>query len=78
MSDELPTLAHYRSHNVRSLRVYCGNTYRCWHSAIICADFLGDEVVLKSLEPRMVCTKCGLIGADVRPDWPDPSPRKRK
>jgi hypothetical protein len=22
-----------------------------------------------SLCPRMVCTACGLIGADVRPDW---------
>src|SRR6266851_2244725 len=22
-----------------------------------------------SLCPRMVCTRCGMIGADVRPDW---------
>jgi len=33
------------------------------------ADFLPDETVLLALEPRMVCTACGLIGADVRPDW---------
>ena len=77
MADKLPTLDHYRSLGVRCLRVYCGNTSRCWHQAIINADFLADAVVLKSLEPRMVCTKCGLIGADVRPDWHDPSPRKK-
>jgi hypothetical protein len=29
---------------------------------------LGDLTV-KSFEPRMVCTKCGTIGADVRPNW---------
>jgi hypothetical protein len=33
------------------------------------ADPLPDEMPVRSLCPRMVCTACGLIGADVRPDW---------
>jgi hypothetical protein len=28
-----------------------------------------DEMPVRSLCPRMVCTACGLVGADVRPDW---------
>jgi hypothetical protein len=41
----------------------------CNHSATLNADWLPDDTVLLTLDPRMVCTKCGLIGADVRPDW---------
>jgi uncharacterized C2H2 Zn-finger protein len=33
------------------------------------ADHLPDETPVRSLCPRMVCTRCGMIGADVRPDW---------
>jgi len=33
------------------------------------AHWLPDEMPLRALCPRMVCTACGLIGADVRPDW---------
>ena len=33
------------------------------------ADWLPDHTILLTLDPRMVCTACGLIGADVRPDW---------
>jgi hypothetical protein len=28
-----------------------------------------DDVLLPSFGPRMVCTGCGMIGADVRPNW---------
>jgi hypothetical protein len=41
----------------------------CNHSARLEADWLPDDTVLPPLGPRMVCTACGLIGADVRPDW---------
>src|SRR6266446_3829007 len=37
------------------------------------ADWLPDETPVRSLCPRMVCTACGLIGADVRPDWSPPT-----
>jgi nitrate reductase cytochrome c-type subunit len=35
-------------------------------------DFLPDDTVVKSIDRRMVCTRCGVKGADVRPDWPSP------
>jgi uncharacterized C2H2 Zn-finger protein len=28
-----------------------------------------DSPAVRSLCSRMVCTRCGMIGADVRPDW---------
>ena len=59
---------HIRSHGCRSLLVYCGSIW-CNHSATLNADWLSDETVLLDLDPRMVCAACGLIGADVRPDW---------
>jgi hypothetical protein len=31
-------------------------------------DFVA-VMTAQSFEPRMVCTKCGTIGADVRPNW---------
>jgi hypothetical protein len=35
------------------------------HSITMNADHLPDETV----RSRMVCTRCGHVGADVRPDW---------
>jgi hypothetical protein len=40
------------------------------------ADWLSDDTPVRSLCRLMVCTKCGLIGADVRPDW-SPHANKR-
>jgi hypothetical protein len=62
------TLGHIRSHGCRDLLVYCSSG-RCHHSATMNADWLPDEMPVRSLCPRMVCTRCGMIGADVRPDW---------
>jgi hypothetical protein len=28
-----------------------------------------DALPVKAFEPRIVCTRCGLIGAEVRPNW---------
>jgi hypothetical protein len=58
----------FRSHGCRDLLVYCSSG-RCHHSARINADWLPDETSVRSLCARMVCTRCGMIGADVRPDW---------
>ena len=37
-----------------------------------------DNVPVPSFGPRMVCTGCGIVGADARPNWMDrperPSP----
>ena len=43
--------------------VYCRSTW-CSHDAKINADWLPDDRVPLDLDPRMVCTACGLIGAE--------------
>jgi hypothetical protein len=35
---------------------------------VIDADQWPDDTVLLELDRRAVCTKCGMIGADVRPE----------
>jgi hypothetical protein len=62
------TMAHIRAHGCRDLLVYC-DSGRCHHSAHLNGDWLADETPVRSLCGRMVCTRCGYIGADVRPDW---------
>jgi hypothetical protein len=32
-------------------------------------DAYDGAVPVKSFQRRMVCTRCGAIGADVRPNW---------
>lgn len=68
-------LGHIRGHGCRNLLVYCESVW-CNHSAVMNADWLPDEPPVRSLCSRMVCTACGLIGADVRPDW-SPHPNRR-
>jgi hypothetical protein len=65
-TSEPVTMGHIRGHGCRD--VYC-NSGRRHHSATMNADWLSDETPVRSLCGRMVCTKCGMIGADVRPDW---------
>jgi len=62
------TLGHIRSHGCRDLLVYC-DSGRCHHSATMNADHLPADLPVRSLCGRMVCTRCGYIDADVRPDW---------
>ena len=70
------TMGHIRSHGCRELLVYCESVW-CNHGAVINADWLPDETPVRSLCSRMVCTECGLIGADVRPDWSPHTNTKR-
>jgi hypothetical protein len=51
---------------VRSLDVCC---WLCHHWAILSADPWPDHVPVPAFGPRMVCTRCGIIGADARPNW---------
>jgi hypothetical protein len=60
-------MGHIRGHGCRDLLVYCGSPW-CSHSTKLNADWLSDNTVLLDLDGRMVCTACGLIGANVRPD----------
>jgi hypothetical protein len=62
------TLGHMRAHGVRRLLIYC-STGLCHHSATIEADRWPDDTAVRDLCRKAVCTRCGMIGADVRPDW---------
>jgi hypothetical protein len=58
-----------RAHGVRRLLIYCSSGLYCHHSATVDADRWPDETAVRDLCPKAVCTMCGIIGADVRPDW---------
>ena len=62
------TLGHIRGHGCRNLLIYCKSIW-CNHSTTMNADHLPDDTAIRPLGARMVCTACGSIGADVRPDW---------
>jgi hypothetical protein len=64
--NEPMTLGKMRRLGVRSLATSCG---RCRHETIINADHWPGQMLVPVSGPRMVCTKCGTIGADVRPNW---------
>jgi hypothetical protein len=66
------TLGHLRSSGVRRLLIYCA-TGLCHHSATVDADRWPDDTALRGLCPKAVFTRCGMIGADVRPNWQDRS-----
>ena len=59
-------LGNMRANGVRSLAVSC---LICKHQAVLSVDPLPDHVPVPSFSPRMVCTSCGIIGADARPNW---------
>jgi|ERR1700722_6180309 hypothetical protein len=60
------TLGNMRQLGVRSLDVSC---WQCHHQAVLSADRWPDDVAVPTLGPRMVCTRCGIVGADARPNW---------
>ena len=60
------TLANMRENGVTRLAVYCD---ACHHDAALDLSDLDDEIPVPAFGPRMVCTGCGAMGADVRPDW---------
>jgi hypothetical protein len=67
------TLGNTRANGVRSLDVSC---WQCHHRTILSADPWSDHVPMPSFGPRMVCTRCGIIGADARPNWQEQPQRE--
>jgi hypothetical protein len=59
-------LANMRANGVRSLLIWCRN---CHYEKIMNVDHLPGNVTVPSLGQRMSCTKCGTVGADIRPNW---------
>jgi hypothetical protein len=55
-----------RAFGVRSLAV---SRRQCHHEAVLSADHWPDHVPVPTFGPRMVCTRCGIIGANARPNW---------
>jgi hypothetical protein len=66
------TLANMRENGVRSLSVTCE---LCHHEAVMNVDALDSAIPVPAFGPRMVCTSCGIVGADVRPNWQERSQR---
>jgi hypothetical protein len=66
------TLGNMRSLGVRSLAVTCE---LCHRAAVVDIEALPDDVPVPVFGPRMVCTRCGIIGADARPNWREQAQR---
>jgi hypothetical protein len=60
------TLANMGANGVRSLSVTCE---LCHHEAVMNVDAFEDATPVLAFGPRMVCTSCGIVGADARPNW---------
>jgi hypothetical protein len=60
------TLGNMRAQGVRSLSVSC---WQCHHGAVLSVDPWPDAAHVPSFGPRTVCTRCGIVGADARPNW---------
>jgi hypothetical protein len=58
--------AHRARFSVVTIKPF-GNTKSFF--AILSADSWPDHVPVPSFGPRMVCTRCGIICADARPNW---------
>ena len=62
------TLGNMREQGVRRLSVSC---WVCHHTAVIDVRDYPDQARVPAFGPKMVCTGCGIIGADARPNWVD-------
>jgi hypothetical protein len=67
------TLANMRQQGVHTLSVTCGAVC-CHHQAVLDVNAFADDLAVPSFGPRMVCTVCGAIGADARPNWNERAP----
>ena len=62
------TLRNMCENGVHSLAITCGAVW-CHHQAVLDVSGIADDVVVPSFGARMVCTACGALGADARPNW---------
>ena len=68
-----------RAQGVRSLSV---SSWQCHHDDVLRVEPWPDDVYVPSFGRRMVCTRCGIVDANARPNWkeratePDPGERR--
>ena len=60
------TFGELRKTGVHHVLVYCRD-HRCSHHIEVSADRWPDHVRLSDIEPGFTWTRCGKLGADVRP-----------
>jgi len=66
-----PTLAELSARNVAELLVWCGAwPQRCFHCGVVSVATLDPTQTIADVTPRLVCTKCGLVGGYAQPRWP--------
>jgi hypothetical protein len=65
-----------RTNSVSAARAFCSSLPRRVWFILLSADRWADDVPVPTFGPRMVCTKCGIIGADARPNWLEQPPRE--
>ena len=66
------TLGNMRQNGVRTLAAWCNG--RGQHHRVFDVSSYPDDVPVPWFGPRMVCTVCGAIGADARPNWNERAP----
>jgi hypothetical protein len=66
------TLGNMRANGVHTLDVWCYGLGH--HHRVLDVSAYADDVPVPSFGPRMVCTMCGTIGADARPNWNERAP----
>jgi hypothetical protein len=67
------TLGNMRDLGVRSLAAPAGSVHR---EAVLSANRWPGDVAVPTFGPRMVCTGCGIVGADARPNWTEQPQRE--
>ena len=67
------TLGNMRANGVHTLAVWCSGR-GCYHEAVLDVAGYPDDIAVPAFGPRMVCTVCGAIGADARPNWQERAP----
>jgi hypothetical protein len=66
------TLGNMRANGVHMLAVWCDGLGH--HHGVVDVSGYPDDVPVPAFGPRMVCTVCGAIGADARPNWSERAP----
>jgi hypothetical protein len=67
---EVRTLGNMRANDVRTLAAWCLGR-GCNHFRVLNVSGYPDHMPVRSFGPRLRCERCGLLGADTRPNFCD-------